>query len=148
MSYEIDIQQQIDIEEAWLGLLKTAVSHTLTHEKVAPSSGLTLVLTDDDYLQQLNNSFRQIDAPTDILSFPADPLSAQEGYLGDIIISVPYATRHALADGHSLEEELQLLAVHGTLHLLGYDDLEDEAKAEMWGVQTAVLHKLGIEIKI
>jgi probable rRNA maturation factor len=65
-------------------------------------------------------------------------------YLGDIIIAVPYSARQAAASGHDLDAELQLLAVHGTLHLLGHDHADLEEKAKMWQAQTAVLTKLGL----
>ena len=67
-----------------------------------------------------------------------------ETYLGDIIIALPYAARQAAAAGHAAEAELQLLAVHGTLHLLGYDHASPEEKAAMWSAQTAVLTQLGL----
>jgi probable rRNA maturation factor len=72
------------------------------------------------------------------------PGMAQANYLGDIIISLPYAARQAAAAGHKTESELQLLAVHGTLHLLGYDHAIPEEKAAMWDAQTAALTQLGL----
>lgn len=146
--YTIEIHSQTEVDEQWIALMKTAVSATLTHENIAPPAELTLVLAEDGYLHQLNNQFRHIDRPTDILSFPADDIAAQHGYLGDIAISVPYAARHAAQDGHTLAEELQLLAVHGTLHLLGYNDEEEMAKKEMWEAQSAILKTLNLNLNI
>ena len=148
MKFEIDIQTLVEVDEGWVALIKTAVSITLTHEKANPNAQLSIVLSDDDHLQQLNAQFRSKDTPTDILSFPATPMAGMENYLGDIIISVAYAQKHATAEGHTLAEELQLLGVHGTLHLLGYDDIEPDDKKAMWAVQTAVLNKLGLSLKI
>ena len=93
---------------------------------------VALVLADDQELARLNETFRGIAEPTDVLSFV--PRSAhlppsESGYLGDIVISVPFAERNAAAAGRDLASELRLLAVHGLLHLLGHDD-EDEAGAE------------------
>lgn len=113
---------------------------------------LSIVLTDDAQLHELNREYLGIDAPTDVLSFPAsetDP-ETDRRYLGDILISVPRADEQARAAGHHLEAELQLLAVHGTLHLLGHDHAEVDEKARMWKVQAEVLERLGlsgIEIK-
>ncbi|MFL7870595.1 MAG: rRNA maturation RNase YbeY, partial [Anaerolineales bacterium] len=77
-----------------------------------------------------------------------DPETARR-YLGDILISVPRAEEQARAAGHGLEAEVQLLAVHGTLHLLGYDHAEVEEKARMWKAQAEVLERLGLaEIEI
>lgn len=146
--YTIEIHSQTEVDEQWIALMKTAVSATLTHENIAPPAELTLVLAEDGYLHQLNSQFRHIDRPTDILSFPADDIAAQHGYLGDIAISVPYAARHAAQDGHTLAEELQLLAVHGTLHLLGYNDEEEMAKKEMWEAQSAILKTLNLNLNI
>ncbi len=107
---------------------------------------LTIVLTDDAQLHELNRDYLGIDAPTDVLSFPAsetDPETARR-YLGDILISIPRAEEQAQAAGHALEAEVQLLAVHGTLHLLGYDHAGDEEKARMWKAQAQILERLGL----
>ena len=112
---------------------------------------LTIVLTDDAQLHKLNQEYLGIDAPTDVLSFPAsetDPETARR-YLGDILISVPRAEEQARAAGHVLEAEVQLLVVHGTLHLLGYDHAEVDEKARMWKAQAEILDGLGLQnIKI
>lgn len=151
-SFEVDIQCLVDCPDGVEGILKTAVIHTLNHQKIDPPAGLTLVLTDDDQLQQLNRDFRRIDAPTDVLSFPAQPpvvaVPDMVPYLGDILISVPYAARQAAQEGHSLLDELQLLTVHGVLHLLGHDHMEPAEKAVMWVAQTAVLDKLHVTISL
>jgi probable rRNA maturation factor len=87
-----------------------------------------------------------------VLSFPAGevmPGMAEAGlaaYLGDVAISVARAAAQAAAGGHSLAAELQLLTVHGVLHLLGHDHDEPAAKAAMWAAQTAVLTQLEAEI--
>lgn len=131
---------------ATLQLLETAVITTLSQQQ-APPANLTLFLTGDGRIQQLNRDYLGYDKPTDVLSFSAGapmPGMAQANYLGDIIISLPYAARQAAAAGHKTEAELQLLAVHGTLHLLGYDHATSEEKAAMWGEQTAVLTQLGL----
>jgi probable rRNA maturation factor len=93
---------------------------------------VALVLTDDALLAQLNEQYRGKQGPTDVLSFPTDPEDQPPGeapQLGDILISVPQAAANAAAAGHSLLEELRLLAVHGLLHLLGHED-ETDAGAE------------------
>ena len=120
-------------------------------ERQSADGDLTIVLTDDAQLHELNRDYLGIDAPTDVLSFPAsetDPETARR-YLGDILISVPRAEEQARAAGHGLEAEVQLLAVHGTLHLLGYDHAEVEEKARMWKAQAEILERLGLaEIEI
>jgi probable rRNA maturation factor len=112
---------------------------------------MTIVLTDDEQLQELNRDYLGIDAPTDVLSFPAAEADPETGvpYLGDILISIPRARQQAESAGHSVEAEVQLLVVHGTLHLLGHDHAEVEEKARMWKAQAEVMSKLGLShIKI
>ena len=130
-------------------ILERAAQAVLAHQSA--DGDLTVVLTDDAQLHELNQDYLGIDAPTDVLSFPAsetDPETARR-YLGDILISFPRAEEQARAAGHALEAEAQLLVVHGTLHLLGYDHAEAEEKARMWKAQAEILERLGLsEIEI
>lgn len=107
---------------------------------------MTIVLTDDRQLHELNLDYLGVDAPTDVLSFPAGEIDPETEslYLGDIAISIPRAIQQAQTGGHPVEAEAQLLVVHGTLHLLGYDHSTDEEKAIMWGEQAKVLERLGL----
>ena len=84
--------------------------------------------------------------PTDVLSFPASETDPDTGasYIGDILISIPRAQAQADAAGHPLEAEVQLLVVHGVLHLLGYDHADAEEKALMWKAQAEILTGLGL----
>lgn len=130
--------------------LVAAAETALQHITGATDGDLSLVLTDDTQLHELNLQFRQIDAPTDVLSFPdgdVDPDTGQP-YLGDVIISVPRAEAQATAAGHALVDELQLLTVHGVLHLLDYDHIEEDEKAEMWAVQAQILAALGCKARL
>jgi probable rRNA maturation factor len=86
-----------------------------------------LVLTGDDRIRELNRHWRGRDAATDVLSFPdGDPLPDGGRLLGEIVISVDTARRQAVTQGHDERRELVELALHGTLHLLGYDHENDE----------------------
>jgi probable rRNA maturation factor len=150
--FEIEIQADAPLPEGVeMALWATAVA-VLTHEEIAPPAALTILLTDDDALQRLNRDFRGYDTPTDVLSFPtgaATPGMAEAGlppYLGDLAISIPRAAAQATAGGHSLTAELQLLTVHGVLHLLGYDHADEGEKETMWAAQAAILEKIGAEI--
>lgn len=113
---------------------------------------LTIVITDDEQVKQLNQQFRDVDAPTDILSFPASQpefdLPMESLYLGDLIVAYPYASKQAEREGHTLQDSLDLLIVHGTLHLLGYDHDTPENRAIMWKKQAHCLEKLGISADI
>jgi probable rRNA maturation factor len=128
-----------------LELLEKAASKAMEFVHIQADTELTIVLSDDDQLQELNRQFLLIDEPTDVLSFPAeltDP-DTNAPYLGDIIISYQRAQVQAAAGSHAIEDELHLLAVHGVLHLCGYDHAGDEEKAEMWAVQAKILAQLG-----
>jgi probable rRNA maturation factor len=116
----------------------------------APAGDLTIVLVDDARIQGLNRDFLGHDAPTDVLSFPADQADPETGhrYLGDIVISCARAAEQAGERGHSLEAEMQLLVVHGVLHLLGHDHAETGEKERMWAAQAEALERLGVSPKI
>lgn len=111
---------------------------------------VSVVLGNDALLQKLNRQFRAVDSTTDVLSFPtgeADPDSSAV-YLGDVVISVPRAQQQAAAEGHSEEDELQLLVAHGILHLLGYDHEKSSDKKRMQAVQDEIIKQLGLNLKI
>jgi rRNA maturation RNase YbeY len=101
-------------------------------------------LIGQDYFS--NREYLGVDAPTDVLSFPASETDPETGapYLGDILISIPYARKGAKQAGNSLEAEVQLLVVHGVLHLLGHDHAKPKEKARMWKAQREILIKLGL----
>jgi probable rRNA maturation factor len=127
-------------------LLERAARAALEHEAESQDAELSIVLTDNAHLQELNLNYLGIDAPTDVLSFPASETDPESGsrYIGDILISVPRAQSQADAAGHPLESEVQLLVVHGTLHLLGHDHAEPGEKSRMWKAQAEVLDSLGL----
>jgi probable rRNA maturation factor len=132
-------------------LLEGAARAALIHQKESPDIDLSIVLTDDAKLHQLNLDYLGVDAPTDVLSFPASETDPETGarYIGDILISIPYAAKSAEKAGHPLESEVQLLVVHGVLHLLGHDHAEPKEKARMWKAQAEILVSLGLgKIKI
>ena len=92
---------------------------------------LTLAFVNNSAIQDLNRRFLEEDAPTDVLSFPiGEKLSDGNYYLGDIIISVPYANKQRMKRKHDLERELEILTLHGFLHLLGYDHFEGMEEEE------------------
>lgn len=152
----------IQVDEPFLDLvdeenLTKVLTQLLIHVE-RPTAALTLVITDDESVQELNRDYRAVDAPTDVLSFaaqesdPAAPTLADlppelaaelAGYLGDVIIAYPYAERQAAHYQNSVAAELRLLAVHGVLHLLGYDHATSEEEAAMWALQSTVLAPFG-----
>jgi probable rRNA maturation factor len=147
MPFTIDIQNQGDypVDAA---CLQDASAAVLVQHDVSPDTTLSVVIVDDTYIQNLNRQYRQVDAPTDVLSFPADPppveIEDEPLYLGDMVIAYPYAAAQAKRESHELNHSLALLVVHGTLHLLGYDHDTAERRAEMWAAQDAALNALNI----
>lgn len=112
---------------------------------------VSLMFTDDETIHEMNREYRGIDRPTDVLSFALEEGEEEEIYggpeenlLGDIIISVEMAVRQAEEYGHSVEREMAFLALHGMLHLLGYDHMEEEERQEMRAQEEAILASLGI----
>ena len=127
-------------------LVERAANAALAHQAQLLDSELSVILTNDARLHELNLNYLGVDAPTDVLSFPASETDPETGarYIGDILISMPRAQAQAEAAGHSLEAEVQLLVIHGVLHLLGHDHAESEEKAHMWKAQTEILESLGL----
>ncbi len=147
--FHIDDSLQLDDPQttavAWL---ERAAQQTLLFAKIAPEAELSLVLSNDARLRDLNNQFLNIDEPTDVLSFPSDETDPDSAapYLGDVIISYERANLQSQAAGHSIKDELELLVVHGVLHLIGYDHADPEEQQAMWAVQSEILEQLGSSI--
>ena len=115
------------------------------------NSEVSVTLTNDEYIHRLNREYRGLDRPTDVLSFAfvdSEEPEIEEGpeleVLGDIIVSLERAWAQAQEYGHSMERELSFLTVHGMLHLLGYDHMEEEERMEMEEEQRYIMGKLGI----
>ena len=114
--------------------------------RVHPLAELCIKAVDEDTMAELNQKWMEGDGPTDVLAFPMDELrpglvneEPEEGILGDLMLCPTVAERQAVTAGHSTDAELELLTVHGILHLLGYDHAEPEAHAEMFGLQDQLL---------
>lgn len=138
------------------------VRHTLAHEGFPFEAEVSLLLTDDGGIRQLNRQFRGIDSPTDVLSFPMiaygvagdfSQLEADddnfnpdtgEAVLGDIIINVQRVRQQAEDFGHSELREFAFLIVHSMLHLFGYDHMEEGEAAVMEGLQRTILEEMHI----
>ena len=139
-------------------LIKNAVKATLKYMEFRNDVEISVVLTDNPGIQALNATHRNIDRPTDVLSFPMFDYDENgeiiEDYaefnemgdlcLGDIVISLERAEEQAEAYGHSFVREVTFLTVHSMLHLLGYDHMTPEDEAEMFGYQNDILEEMGI----
>lgn len=132
--------------------LQRAVEMVLKQQSAPDDSELTVVITDNEEVAALNEQYRGIAAPTDVLSFPADeppiPMEDEPPYLGDLIVAYPYALAQAEREKHDPQQSFALFVVHGTLHLLGYDHDTPENRAEMWAAQDNALKELGIPLDI
>lgn len=116
----------------------------LRAENCGDDAEASILLTNDEQIRQLNREYRDIDAPTDVLSFSqAEGESVgqgvQDNVLGDVVISVETARRQAAEQGHSLDHEMDVLLAHGLLHLLGYDHEAPEEASRMLSRQEEVL---------
>ncbi len=119
--------------------IREALAMTFSLHNMAGAE-VCVLLTDDERMTALNRQFRQIDETTDVLTFPAGEFPNVP--LGDIAISVPCAKRQAQARNVPLDVELTYLAIHGGLHLLGFDDVDEEGRKAM----VAEMHRIGIAI--
>ncbi|WP_459999917.1 rRNA maturation RNase YbeY [Paradesulfitobacterium aromaticivorans] len=138
-------------------LLRRGIERAVLLAGGSPESEVSLSLVDDERIHELNREYRGIDRPTDVLSFALQEESAEEpeisegeiefedNLLGDIIISVTRAREQALEYGHSVARELVYLAVHGSLHLMGYDHEQEQARQEMRLKEEEVMARLGLE---
>ncbi len=137
-------------------LIRRAICATLEYEGYENYCEVSVTLTDNEGIRALNRQFRDIDAPTDVLSFPLveyerseePPVDDGTGALGDIVISLERAEQQADEFGHSFEREVAFLCVHSMLHLLGYDHVtSDENDADMRRRQSEIMDKMGLSVK-
>ncbi len=143
----IDCQRNIDSALPSDEQIFNWVNQALTSAGFENEAEITIRFTDNDEVQELNREFRHKDAPTNVLSFPfevPDFLADEIQTLGDIIIAMPVIEAEAQAQGKSVENHLAHMTVHGTLHLLGFDHIEEAEAQEMESLEIEILNKLGI----
>ena len=113
---------------------------------------ISIILTDEENIQKINNEYRKIDKPTDVLSFPMfepseiNEAKKREEVLGDIIVCMPVVKRQAVEYEHTEEREFAYMLVHGFYHLMGYDHMIEEDKKKMRAKEEEVLKKLDLQI--
>ena len=156
--HQIMLEAEVDIPEGAEDLLRRVISAALAAEGVDLPCEINVLLTDDEGIHQVNREMRQVDRPTDVLSFPMFDLKPGETPeagdedpesglvpLGDMCISLERAAAQAAEFGHSVERELSYLTVHSVLHLLGYDHMDEgPMKRQMRVHEEFILDKLGI----
>ena len=151
VSLTIDIARESPLWDAMPaaeGMVERAVSAALAVGRLdhVAAAELSVVLTDDAGVKRLNGQWRQKDRPTNVLSFPAAPAHAIAAapLLGDIVLAYETIAREAASDAISFDDHLAHLAVHGLLHLFGYDHLDDDEAEAMERLETQILADLGI----
>ena len=145
MSIEILNESGTDLDVRRLSTLARFVMDQL---RVHPQAELCIKAVDEDTIAQLNEQWMDKQGPTDVLAFPMDELrpgkvteEPEEGVLGDLVLCPAVAERQGIEAGHGREAEIELLTVHGILHLLGYDHAEPEEHAEMFRLQDRLLEE-------
>ena len=163
MTYNIDYEASQELQFEYEELLKKVIEACIDYENCPYEAEVSVLFTDDEQIREINNEFRSIDKPTDVLSFPAveyetpgDFSHLEEHYvesfhpetgellLGDIVISVDRAMRQAEEYGHTIEREIAFLTAHSIFHLLGYDHMEENERLIMEQKQNKVLDILQI----
>ena len=136
---EADAWNHHDAENIVRRAIEAATAFESTNGEIA------VMLTDDETIRQLNAQWRGMDKPTNVLSFPASDIAAvQEGHLGDIAIAYETVSREAEADDKAFTDHLAHLAIHGYLHLIGFDHETDDDALHMEGLETRILASLAI----
>ena len=158
MAHQILFDAEVDVPQGLEEQLSTVITAALSAEGVDTPCEINVLITDDEGIHQINLDMRDVDRPTDVLSFPMFELSPGEKTgeedadpatglvpLGDMVLSLERAQAQAEEFGHSVEREVCYLAVHSVLHLLGYDHMDEGAmKLQMRGREEAILSSLGI----
>ena len=144
--FEIINETNEEIKE--LENVELVLNKAIEIEKVGQVS-FNVIIVDNDYIWKLNKEYRKIDRPTDVITFALEDHEdiKYEDFrlLGDIYISLDKAKEQAIEYGHSFKREICFLAVHGFLHLLGYDHMELEDEKEMFSRQELILNEAGIK---
>ena len=148
--HDVFIKNEQDIIEVTSELKKlivNSVAESLKYEEFPDKCEVSVTLVDNEEIHVLNREYRDVDRPTDVLSFPIFDEDDMGGktVLGDIVLSLERAREQAEEFGHSFEREVAFLTVHSMLHLLGYDHEEGKAQeSEMFTRQEAILCKMGL----
>lgn len=142
---EVDLTQWVNAALKHQQVFDEVLSDKLSHKPSLAQAELTIRLVDEPESQQLNNDYRQKDKPTNVLSFPADlPDIVDLPLLGDLIICAPVVIKEAEEQQKPLQSHWAHMVVHGTLHLLGYDHIDENDANIMEAIETDVLAAMGI----
>lgn len=150
-------QEMIPLTYKMKMLVRRAIEETLTYEQFGNPCEVSVTFTDNQKIHELNRQYREVDAPTDVLSFPLTDYDQDLGEpcvdepvsgLGDIVLSLEKAREQGEEFGHGMEREMAFLCVHSMLHLLGYDhETGEEDELDMRARQTAIVENMGLGVK-
>ena len=146
MKIEIFNETEEDLDE-YIDTIKKVLVHGLDKLKTGDVT-FNIIFVNNPYIHELNKNYRNIDRETDVITFALEDdktFNPEERILGDIYISIDKAKSQSEEYGHSLKRELCFLAVHGMLHLLGYDHMEKEDERVMFNLQEEILDEMGIK---
>ncbi|MCD8915007.1 rRNA maturation RNase YbeY [Staphylococcus simulans] len=139
-----------EVKEEWYEQIESLLNFAKEQENIEDDAELSVTFVDQAEIQQINRDYRDKDKVTDVISFALEEDEPEiEGLdiprvLGDIVICADVAKAQAEQYGHSFERELGFLALHGFLHLLGYDHMNEEEEKEMFGRQKSILDAYGL----
>ncbi|WP_261129674.1 rRNA maturation RNase YbeY [Bacillus sp. Marseille-Q3570] len=155
MMLSIDLFDETEqLDESFISEVESLLQHAAKEESIKQGTELSVTFVTNERIQEINSEYRGIDRPTDVISFALEDevegeLKIVEDdhpiLLGDIIISIEKAAEQAEEYGHSFMRETGFLAVHGFLHLLGYDHMGDEDEKQMLERQDAILNSYGLK---
>lgn len=155
MTLVIDsIDETNSLDDNQILQIENVLAFASKKQNVEPGSELSITFVSNERIKEINRDYRQKDKPTDVISFAMEELGEgeieivgveQPRILGDIIISIPKAKEQAEEYGHSFLRELSFLAIHGFLHLLGYDHETEEDEKEMFSIQREILDEYGLK---
>lgn len=162
MTISLEIEYDKDLSIDYKEIAEKVINEALDYEGCPYEAEISVTLTDNDSIHEINNEFREIDRATDVLSFPMvdyevpgefDFLEEADEYfnpetgelmLGDIVISLDKVEEQSVAYGHSVLREYAFLIAHSMLHLMGYDHMEESEAKIMEAKQEDILNRLGI----
>lgn len=147
----VKITSEVTLQRREKKRLRRVLSRAMKRILKGKKFELSVLLVDEDRSRELNRKYRGIDEPTDVLAFPMLEEGESNGgeeikMLGDIVICIPIALKQASEQGHSTDDEIALLGVHGLLHLLGYEDETEEGRSLMRACEEELLPKKSREV--
>ena len=146
MSIEVSNESGVAVDES---AIASVARHVLTAMRVNPAAELSVMVVTTEVMTELHERWMDEPGPTDVMAFPMDELVDESrrpdapeigpALLGDVVLCPAVAVRQARAAGHTMDDELVLLATHGVLHLLGYDHMEPQEEKEMFSLQQKLI---------